>query len=112
MSRIFRRTFIRPHEDIDFWSVPAALQAHMQTTYIDTGKCLRFREMTLTDSTGLVCDIVSEWTDDAITELLGDNTELTQEVLTAVDATWAGYLDEELEYNEACEIVNLSRELE
>ena len=111
MSKIFKRTFIRPHEDVDFWSVPDDLKAHMQTTYIDTGKCLKFRELSLTDSSGLVCEIVSEWTDEAIAEILNGAESLSHEVLEAADPFWAGFLAQEIEYNEACEIVNLRREL-
>lgn len=110
MSQIFKRTFIRPYEDVDFWQPPAAFVEHMKTTYIDTGKCIRFREVTLTDSSGLVCEVVSEWTDEAIAELLGGQT-LTPEVLAEADPLWAGFLQEEIEYNAACEIVNLRIEM-
>ena len=111
MSVIFKRTFIRPYEDIDFWEAPADLINHMKTNYIDTGKCIRFRDVTLTDSSGLVCEVVSEWTDEAVAEILNGAESLTPEVLAEYDATWAEYRAQEIEYNEACEIVNLRIEL-
>lgn len=111
MSVIFKRTFIRPYEDIEFWSAPEEFVAHMKTNYIDTGKCIRFRDVTLTDSSGLVAEIVSEWTDEAVAEILNGEETLTPEVLEAFDPTWASYRAVETSYNEECEIVNLRIEL-
>ena len=111
MSVIFKRTFIRPYEDIDFWTPPAELVAHMKTNYIDTGKCIRFRDITLTDSSGLVAEVISEWTEEGAAEVLNGAETLTPEVLEAFDPVWAGYRAEEIQYNEECEIVNLRIEL-
>jgi len=106
MAIVFRRRFIRPHTDVEFYAVSDEFRAHMQSTYIDTGMCSKFREKTFVDSSKLILQIESVW-DDTIEAV--DVSKLTD--LADHDPLWAAENAKEIEYNAACEIVLVHKEL-
>lgn len=99
------RTFVRPHNDIPFYVARQEFIDHVQTTYIDSGKCTKFREETYLDEDNLVLTLVSEW-DETKCE------ENTVEELFANDSVWQAERDLEQEWNDACEIVCITKEIE
>jgi len=96
----YTRVFIRPHNEVEFYTPQASFMSHIQSTYIDTGKCTKFREATWKDEDQLVIQLVSEWSDDMTIEQAEG------------DAVWSAERDRELEYNTACEIICLERTFE
>lgn len=95
----FTRIFIRPHTEVEFYQPRQSFLDHMQATYIDTGKCTKFREVNYKDDNKLVIEYISEWTDDS--DLNWATT----------DSVWAAESALELEWNAACEILLLDKQL-
>lgn len=95
----FTRIFIRPHTEVDFYQPSKEFLDHMQTTYIDTGKCLKLRERSYKDANELVLELISEWTDES-----DPNWAIT-------DSVWAEELEKEIQYNKDCEILLLDKSL-
>lgn len=91
---IFTKKFVRPSVDVDWYTPSEEFMSHVQTTYIDTGKCIRFREKSL-DETGCVITILSEWADD-----IDINAVLS-------DPVWEAEKDKEVSWNEGSEILML-----
>ena len=91
---IFTKKFVRPSTDTDWYTPSAEFMSHIQTTYIDTGKCIRFREKTL-DETGCVITILSEWV---------DGTDIDA---VMADPIWVTEKDREIAWNEGSEILLL-----
>lgn len=88
---------MRPHTEAEWYTPTAAFTAWMQESYIDTGMCTKFREMTYNDSSKLVMTLESEWADDV-------------DVITIVaQPEWAKELALEIEHNTGWEIVLLDK---
>lgn len=96
----FTRVFIRPHTEVDFYKPSDAFLQHIQDAYISTGKCTKFREATFKDQGKLVLELVSEWSDEILEDIVEN------------DKMWANVIAEELEYNMACEIVLAHKDFE
>lgn len=98
------RTFVRPHTEIPFYVPRQEFMDHIQSTYVDPGKCTKFREKTYLDDDNLVMTLVSEW----------DETKCVEssiEELFENDVLWGAERDLESEWNIACEIVCITKEL-
>lgn len=98
------RTFVRPHTEIPFYVPRQEFVDHVTTTYVDTGKCTKFREKSYLDDDALVLQLVSEW-DESMCE------ENTIEELFANDSMWNEERALEDEWNVACEIVCITKEI-
>lgn len=96
----FTRVFLRPHNEVDFYQPQESFLNHIKATYIDTGKCTKWRETSFKDANGLTIQYISEWTDDI------DLSIATE------DPVWAAERAREEEYNTACEIVCLEKTFE
>ena len=92
----FKRTFMRPHTDAEWYTPTAAFTAWVKENYIDTEMCTQFREMTFSDSSKLVMTLESKWAVD----------------ITAIVAQpeWAKELALEIEHNTGWEIVLLHKD--
>jgi hypothetical protein len=63
MSIIFKKIFFRPSNEIEFYVEPQSFLDHVTSMYINTGKCIRFREKSLIDADLSVQLVESEWVD-------------------------------------------------
>lgn len=101
MTTTFTRSFIRPHKEVEFYNMTDAFKAHIQRTYIDTGVCIRFRDVSYESVHRSIIIIESEW-DTAHTLFHSD--------LVASDPLWMAENVLELEYNAATEITLLHKD--
>jgi len=65
MTIIFKKVFFRPMDETNFYSEPQEFLDYVKETYIDTGKCVTFREKTFLADDGSIQVVKSEWTDQA-----------------------------------------------
>lgn len=63
MSIIFKKVFFRQSNEIEFYVEPQSFLDHVTSTYINTGKCIRFREKSLITDDLSVQLVESEWVD-------------------------------------------------
>lgn len=94
----FTRVFIRPHNEVDFYQPSKEFLDHIQKEYIDTGKCLKFREATFKDENELILKLTSEWANGV------DFSEIMNN-----DTSWKEEVKKELDYNKSCEIILLDK---
>jgi hypothetical protein len=96
--KIFTRTFLRPHTDAEWYTPRESFRAWVQENYIDTGLCIKFREVTYSDTNKLVMTLESQWSDDADLVSIYNQPE------------WAEELALEIEHHTVWEITLLNKD--
>jgi hypothetical protein len=96
--KTYTRTFLRPHTDAEWYTPSATFRAWVQENYIDTGLCIKFRELTYSDTNKLVMTLESSWSDDA--DLVSIHSR----------PKWAEELALEMDHNNAWEISLLHKD--
>jgi hypothetical protein len=63
MSIIFKKVFFRESNELEFYAESQSFLDHVTSMYINTGKCIRFREKSLITDDLSVQVVESEWAD-------------------------------------------------
>jgi hypothetical protein len=62
MAQEYIKQFFRPSKDIDFYQESPEFLSYVKETYVDTKKCISFREKSFFDDEELVLISKSVWT--------------------------------------------------
>jgi hypothetical protein len=74
MQKEYIKQFLRSSTAINFYSESVEFLNHVNTTYINTGKCVAFRERSYFDNEQLVLITKSVWSsEESLAEFLADS---------------------------------------